>query len=344
VSREGRVGAQQGVGAISGKHSRARGSAGHMSGMRLDQALAQFTRQLDADGRSPATRAQYVRHLATLVEALGAERELDTIGPEDVAQVLTDPRVQLRQDGARKLPASVNAFRSSLRAFFGYVTRAGYCAQDPARLVRRARCAPGPPRTLAPEDVAKLLATVVAASDATARRDHAMLALLAGTGIRVGSLVSLDIADFVEASSELRVLLAKGNAGHTLVLSRQLCAHLAAFTKGCEHGPLFAANDGRRLSVRQIQRRLGYWLERAGIATAASPHSLRHSFATRLYQSTGDILLVKEALGHASITSSVVYARVDRRTLRQAIEAMGEMSPKEEPAARESSNYLPREC
>jgi len=290
--------------------------------MRLDHAVDAFQRQLEADGRSAATRAQYARQLGLLQQVLGAERELASLDAEDVVRVLTDPRVQLRHDGARKRPTSVNVFRSSLRAFFAYATRAGLCAQDPARLVRRARCAPGPPRTLAPELVAKLLAKVAAAIGPIARRDHAILHLLAASGIRVGSLVALDVADFDAASASLCLRHAKGSSPQSLPISRELCAHLVEFTRGLEHGPLFADASGRRLSVRQVQRRLNYWLWRAGIASNASPHMLRHTYAQRLYELTGDLLLVQSALGHRSIASTTVYARSDQRRLRAAIDAL----------------------
>jgi site-specific recombinase XerD len=84
-------------------------------------------------------------------------------------------------------------------------------------------------------------------------------------------------------------------------------------------GPLFPTRDGRRLTSRQVARRLAGWLEAAGITRRASPHTLRHSFATQLYRKTGDILLVREALRHRSIASTLVYARVDGERLRRAL-------------------------
>ena len=84
-------------------------------------------------------------------------------------------------------------------------------------------------------------------------------------------------------------------------------------------GALFTSRGGRRLSHRQAQRRFSEWIEKAGIKGPASPHSLRHSFALGLYQRTGDVLIVKEALRHRSITSTLVYARADEERLKRAL-------------------------
>jgi integrase/recombinase XerC len=85
--------------------------------------------------------------------------------------------------------------------------------------------------------------------------------------------------------------------------------------------PVFASKSGRRLGARQIQLNFTLWLRVAGITRPFSIHSLRHTFATRLYRKTGDLYLVQRALGHRQITTTEVYARVSDDTLRQAIGA-----------------------
>ena len=104
-----------------------------------------------------------------------------------------------------------------------------------------------------------------------------------------------------------------------MFLGQALREHLREYLRGRSSGPLFADRHGERLTGRHVHRRLSQWLEKAGIKRPASPHSLRHSFATDLYQRTGDVLLVKEALHHRSITSTLVYARVDEERLRRAM-------------------------
>lgn len=286
--------------------------------MHLDDALARFDAQLLADGRAAATRAQYGRHLGTFARWLPPHLQLEQIGAETLARFLGDPAVLRRRDGNAKLPTSLNALRSSLRVFFAFCVQAGYLATDPARLVRRARCAPAPPRTIAPEDLRRLLDTVGSATDRHARRDFTMFCVLAATGIRLGSLIALDVGDVDLAAGELMLRATKGNTPQRVVMPPTLRDHLAEFIRGREHGPLF----GRTLTARTVQRRLSYWCGRAGIVARVSPHTLRHSFAQSLYRHTGDILLVKEALGHASVNSTITYARTDRRKLRAAVESM----------------------
>ncbi len=95
--------------------------------------------------------------------------------------------------------------------------------------------------------------------------------------------------------------------------------HLRHFVESRTVGAVFTGASAKRLSARQAQRRLAHWLQRAGIGLGATCHTLRHSFATRLYQQTGDLLLVKEALKHRSITSTILYARADHVRLRRVL-------------------------
>ena len=90
---------------------------------------------------------------------------------------------------------------------------------------------------------------------------------------------------------------------------------------GLESGPVFRGRAGERLSTRHTQRRFRQWRERAGISRAITCHGLRHSYAMRLYAKTGDIALVQRALGHRSITSTLVYASADEARLKVAVEA-----------------------
>ena len=107
----------------------------------------------------------------------------------------------------------------------------------------------------------------------------------------------------------------------TVVLPSELCTHLGGFLGDRTTGPVFVRCGGRRISTRQVQRRIAMWLERAGVKRGGTAHSLRHRFAIRLYQRTGDIYLVQQALGHRSIASTTVYARADRSRLAAAVGA-----------------------
>jgi site-specific recombinase XerC len=111
----------------------------------------------------------------------------------------------------------------------------------------------------------------------------------------------------------------KNNRPTTAVLPKDVGRKLRAFVAGRNDGPVFVAN-GHRVSTRHVQRRLAGWFSKANIA-GKSAHSLRHSFATRIYGETGDLQLTQAALGHASVNSTVIYAKLDRARLRAVVGA-----------------------
>ncbi len=290
--------------------------------MRIEEALERFTTQLEADGRSIHTRRQYARHVRLLAawarDVGGCGDEIERIGHEDVARFLAAPVATGRAGGGAKKATSANCLRSSVRVFLGYCHRAGYIPMDPGRLIRRARCLPPPPRAINEEDQRRLLEALEKAEGPEAKRDHAIFHLMMASRIRIGSALALDIEDVFLDKSEFRLLAAKGNQPDVVYLGAAIREHLRWYLAGRTTGPLFTAN-GKRVSQRHIQRRLGQWAKVAGITSKVSCHSLRHGFAERIYAKSGDVLIVKEALRHRSITSTMVYAKVNETRLRQAL-------------------------
>ena len=291
--------------------------------MNINPGFLVFERQLEADGRSVHTIRQYRRHVR-LFAAWCAENglcgDVSEIGHEHIAQFLSSPAARLRPDGGVKRATSVNALRSSLRGFFQYLHRAGYIRQDPTRLTRRALCGTAPPRGLTEAEQVCLLASLAEGLGFVAERDHALFHVMLATGIRVGSAVDLDVDDVDLERGELWIRTVKGDRPDRVFLNDRIRDHLREYLKRKRSGPLFQGREGTRLSTRHVQRRLTYWLKRAGITRHASPHALRHAFAMRIYHRTGDILVVKEALRHRSITSTLVYAEVSEARLRAAIQ------------------------
>ena len=104
-----------------------------------------------------------------------------------------------------------------------------------------------------------------------------------------------------------------------VLLPEGLRTHLRNYVGDRTTGPLFCGRAGARLSTRHVQRRIKLWLDRAGVTRHATVHSLRHRFAMKLYEHTGDIYLVQQALGHRSITSTTVYAHTGRQQLAKAL-------------------------
>jgi site-specific recombinase XerC len=291
--------------------------------MTLDDALGRFLLQLSADGRSAHTLGQYRRHVRLLghwCAHVAHPGEIDALRHEDVARFLASPQAQARPDAAPKKATTMNTLRSSLRGFFSYCHKAGFIPQDPTRLLRRALCGAPPPRALPGDEEERLLAALAAAAEGDeARRDHAMIQLMLATGLRVGSVVALNLEDLDLDQGEVWLRRTKGDRPERVFLGQAIREHLRGYLAGKTPGPVFTTRHGVRLNTRQVGRRFAAWVKQAGITRPASPHSLRHSFATNLLRRTGDILLVKEALRHRSIMSTLVYARPDEERLRRAL-------------------------
>jgi integrase/recombinase XerC len=209
--------------------------------------------------------------------------------------------------------------RTSLRMFFRYLHEAGTIPENPARLVRRAICSPPPPRALPDADSARLLKTIAAEDDPAARRDHALFHLLAATGIRVGSSVALGVGDVDLDAGEIRLGTMKGGRRDTVYLNPAIQAHLRRYLGDRTSGPVFRGHGDEPITARHVQRRLAGWLRRAKITTPASPHWFRHAAAMRIYRTTRDLAVVQAALCHRSITSTLVYARVDAGRVKAAM-------------------------
>jgi site-specific recombinase XerD len=279
--------------------------------MHLHDAIAAFQLQLEADGRSIHTRKQYARHLRLLGSWLYANHipaELDAITTQVVARFLVSDAARKTADGAAKMATSTNALRTSIRVFFQFCELAGYVERSPGMLVRRARCAEPPPRALSDVEVERLLAVAAKGE----RRDELLVRLLLATGLRLGEALALEVQDVDLRRGEIRVRRAKGDRPRVAYVPADLVPRLAEWVEGRD-GRLFA------ISARHAQRVIGAMAREAGVV--ASAHSLRHTTATRIYARTGDLGVVQRVLGHASVATTVRYARAEEGAVRRAVGA-----------------------
>ncbi|MCK6446180.1 MAG: tyrosine-type recombinase/integrase [Planctomycetes bacterium] len=281
--------------------------------MRLADAIDQFTLQLEADGRSPHTIGNYRRHVALLACWLGPSDDLDGVTPQMLARFLVADTTRTGRSAS-----TMNAIRTSLRVVFAWLHQAGLIRSNPARMIRRAICSPPPPKTLTDDEIERLLATIARDRTPEGKRDHALFALMAWTGIRLSSAIGVDVEDVDLGRAELRLRQVKGDRTERVLLGPKTVALLSVYLGERRTGPAFPAIHGGHVGRRQAARRLELWLERAGLQHRGA-HALRHSFATRLYRQTGDVLLVKTALGHRSVESTLVYATPDRDQLRRRL-------------------------
>jgi integrase/recombinase XerC len=268
--------------------------------MNLQTAIRHFEAQLQADGKSPRTRECYLGDLHRLVQTLGPDTAIRSITPHRLAQFVNSPRFSCTPSGHPKKPVSMNRSKTALRVFFKFLVDSDYLSRDPARLVRYAKLQLLPARAMSKAEVERLFAAIRKHRDPIARRDELMFRLMLGTGIRVGSLIALNTNDLDLKSGTMRIR-AKGGVEQTVYLNAQLRRQLAQHisTLATDSDALFRSGNTRGIGRRQVQVRFSHWRDRAGLGKGYTAHCLRHTFATRLYQQTRDLHLVREALGHA---------------------------------------------
>jgi len=288
--------------------------------MTLQTAIRHFEAQLQADGKCPGTRHYYLWDLDRLAEALGPGTPIRSITPHRLAQFVNSPGFACTPSGHPKKPSSVNRSKSTLRVFFRFLVESDYLTRDPARLIRDARVQQPMARAMSGPEVKGLLATIRKHRGPIARRDELMFRLMLGAGIRLGSLAALNVGDIDVKAGTLRIR-AKGGVEQTVYLNAQLRRGLAGHvrTLADDVGALFRSGRGGRIGTRQVQMRFAHWRDQAGLAHQFTVHSLRHTFATRLYQQTRDLHLVREALGHAGVGTTQRYAVIDKHSLRAAV-------------------------
>jgi integrase/recombinase XerC len=221
-------------------------------------------------------------------------------------------------------PRSLARLLSSWRGFLGWLVRHREIASNPCVGIRPPRAARALPEALSPEQATRL----VQGEDGTAPglRDQALFELAYSCGLRVSELTGLDLGAIDAQSGELRVT-GKGARTRIVPVGAPALAALAlwlpvrAGLAAAGETALFVGRTGRRLSSREVQRRIKRRALAAGLDVDVHPHMLRHSFASHLLQSSGDLRAVQEMLGHASIASTQVYTHLDFQHLAKVYDA-----------------------
>ena len=244
---------------------------------------------------------------------------------------------RLSEQGAA--PSTSARKLAALRALFASQREHGHIAQNPADLVSTPRRGSHLPRVLSAREAAGLL-DAIPASQPLELRDRAMFELAYSCGLRAEELVSLARSDVDYDGEQLRV---EGKGRKTrfvpvgepamaavrdyLQRGRSKLADQAAATPPTAslsalapsaRDALFLSKTGRALGTGDVRRRLRMWTARTGVGTGASPHALRHSFATHLLDGGADLRSIQELLGHASVSSTQIYTRVESARLRSA--------------------------
>jgi site-specific recombinase XerD len=285
--------------------------------MKLSTAIKRFDTQLQADGKSEHTRGAYVSDLGKLKDWLSSDPDVMSITSAMLARYLA-------MDSNGRPAISLNRTKTALRMFFKFLTDAGYLKTNPARLINNGRTESTIPEHLTRVEVRRLLTAIPSNDGIVARRDLVMFTLLLQTGIRLGGLVQLQVRDVRFTERTLRVN-GKGGAERSVYLTsglRRVLRSYIAKVNLSPDDPLFTSRNGGALGRRQVQLRFHHWLAKAGITRHLTVHSTRHTFAMNLYRQTGDLRLVQTALGHRHISTTEIYARVEDKALRRALERL----------------------
>ncbi len=303
------------------------GSAAPMS-----PEVAAFLDELARQRRLSAhTVAAYRSDLADLTR-LAAGTPLPQLHPADVRRALA------RLHGGGAAPASLARKLSAWRCFFEWLSARGQVVANPVAGVRAPRRAKRLPKALAP-DQAVQLAGHPPEADLLALRDKAIVELLYSSGLRLSELVGLDwhyfpadsgspgSTSWLDLDARRVTVLGKGGkvrlvpVGAPAVEALRIWLKARAGRVDATARALFVSSRGTRISARSVQLRLAKLAQALGLGVHVHPHVLRHSMASHVLQSSGDLRAVQELLGHASIATTQIYTRLDWQHLAKAYDA-----------------------
>jgi integrase/recombinase XerC len=273
--------------------------------------VAGFRRHLALERRLSAhTDTNYARDLAALVKYCD-RHHLQDWAALDSQHVRS---FAAHAHAAGLAPRSIQRRLSAVRSFCNYLIRERALAGNPAYEIRAPKGARRLPHTLDADQMAQLLN--VPPGDALLARDHGLLELLYSSGLRLAELVGLDLEDLDLKDRTVRVL-GKGRKSRIIPVGKKAVQALErwlrerpALAKPAETA-VFIGRNGRRLGARAVQLRVAAWARRRGLGVPVHPHLFRHSFASHLLESSGELRGVQELLGHADISTTQIYTHLD---------------------------------
>ena len=279
--------------------------------MNIEAAISAFLdHAANEAGLSGSTLDAYRRDL-TQFRAWCSEREIETPTQLNIHDVRGFAAAEHRRGLS---PRSIQRRLSGLRRFFRFLRREGVIDDDPSRGVRAPRVRRRLPDVLDIDQVFALLD--IPEEDELATRDRAILELFYASGLRVSELAGLDWNRLDMTEGLVRVL-GKGGRERLVPVGRQALKALEQWRRihvtiaGIDQPKIFTSLKGHPLGVRAIQKRVAYWSQRQGLDQRVHPHQLRHSFASHILESSGDLRAVQELLGHANLTTTQIYTHLD---------------------------------
>ncbi|MEA9390957.1 tyrosine recombinase XerC [Acerihabitans sp. TG2] len=286
----------------------------------LRQDVDAFLRYLRVERQlSPLTQTSYDRQLTALL-VIGDDLGLSTWQQLDVTHV----RSMATRSKRHGLQSASLALRlSALRSFLDWMVAGGKLKANPAKGVCAPRAGRHLPKNMDVDEVSRLLD--IDPHDPLAVRDRAMLEVMYGDGLRLAELVNLDCGHIDLLAGEVWVV-GKGNKERKLPLGKSAITwleHWLALREvfAPQDDAVFVAKTGKRISMRNVQKRFAEWGIKQGIESHVHPHKLRHSFATHMLESSGNLRAVQELLGHANLSTTQIYTHLDFQHLALVYDA-----------------------
>ncbi|MDF2179669.1 tyrosine recombinase XerC [Aliiglaciecola sp. CAU 1673] len=286
-----------------------------MSSPALSKRLEAFLDHLRYERNlSAKTLETYGRQLAEVSQQLDIS-DWSTLTPEHIRLVLN----QARRAGHK--PTSIALRLSALRAFCRYLMEMGQLKSNPCAGIQAPKRGKPLPKQLHVDEMSRLLEFDLG-DDVLAIRDRAMMELTYGCGLRLAELTGLDVKDLLDNITQLRVW-GKGRKERQLPIGKLArewvqkwlsVRHQLAET---DERALFVSKQRQRITSRQIAKRMKLWAVKQGLSQPVNPHKLRHSFATHILESSGDLRAVQELLGHANLSTTQIYTHLDFQHLAQ---------------------------
>ena len=286
----------------------------------LQEAVDGFLRYLKVERQlSPLTLSSYARQLEALV-SIADEMKVGAWSQLDPAMV----RSMAARSRRAGLAASSLALRlSALRSFLDWQVSQDMLPANPAKGIATPRNGRHLPKNIDVDEVNQLLE--IDLNDPLAIRDRTMLEVMYGGGLRLSELVNMDCRHVDLEAGEVWVS-GKGNKERRVPIGRtavnwiqQWLPHRLAFN--ADDDALFLSSRGKRISARNVQKRFAEWGIKQGVNSHIHPHKLRHSFATHLLESSGDLRAVQELLGHANLSTTQIYTHLDFQHLASVYDA-----------------------
>lgn len=295
-------------------------SAGSMPSA-ANRELDGFFQYLKSERRlSPHTASGYRHDLDALLRFC-AVQELNDWSALKVPHARAFATYLHRQDLAGR---SIARALSAARSFYRYLLREGVVAHNPFAGIAAPKSGKRLPKALSVDQAAHLMQ--IEGDAPLVRRDRALLELLYSSGLRLAEIIGIDVADLDLRDGAVTVT-GKGGKTRILPVGSQARAALAVWLKeratiaGPGETAVFLGRNGKRLGARSVQLRLKQWARRQGLETPVHPHMLRHSFASHLLESSGDLRAVQELLGHADLSTTQVYTHLDFQHLAKVYDS-----------------------